>query len=126
MSKSCAMVVKSLGPSSKDRTRSAATSDEVNTATGMLASEYLRRFASYIPAVVGTFRSKLGSNLFMVRTISIFLFAGLFGAALMAQTPLRPDVEAQRIAMKKLGFLVVEWSGEASVLRGPGQFAALR
>jgi hypothetical protein len=43
----------------------------------------------------------------------------------MAQ-PLRPpDVEAQRAAMKKLGFLVGEWSGEASVLRGPGQFVEL-
>ena len=43
----------------------------------------------------------------------------------MAQTPRRPDVEAQRAAMKKLGFLVGEWSGEAAALRGPGQFAEL-
>jgi hypothetical protein len=44
----------------------------------------------------------------------------------MAQTPLRtPDLDAQRTAMKKLGFLVGEWSGEASVLRGPGQFVEL-
>ena len=43
----------------------------------------------------------------------------------MAQTPRPPDVEAQRAAMKKLGFLVGEWSGEASVLRGPGQFVDL-
>ena len=43
----------------------------------------------------------------------------------MAQTPRPPDVEAQRAAMKKLGFLVGEWSGEASVLRGPGQFVEL-
>jgi hypothetical protein len=43
----------------------------------------------------------------------------------MAQTPRRPDVEAQRAAMKKLSFLVGEWSGEASALRGPGQFAEL-
>jgi hypothetical protein len=27
--------------------------------------------------------------------------------------------------MKKLGFLIGEWSGDASVLRGPGQFAEL-
>jgi hypothetical protein len=32
------------------------------------------------------------------------------------------DVNAQRAAMKKLQFLVGEWSGEASALRGPGQF----
>ena len=43
----------------------------------------------------------------------------------MAQTPRTPDVEAQRTAMKKLGFLVGDWSGEASVLSGPGQFAEL-
>ena len=43
----------------------------------------------------------------------------------MAQTPRTPDVNAQRIAMKKLGFLVGDWSGDASVLRGPGQFAEL-
>jgi hypothetical protein len=43
----------------------------------------------------------------------------------MAQIPRTPNVEAQRIAMRKLGFLVGEWSGEASVLRGPGQFADL-
>ncbi len=43
----------------------------------------------------------------------------------MAQTLRTPDVEAQRAAMKKLGFLVGEWVGEASVLRAPGQFADL-
>jgi hypothetical protein len=61
----------------------------------------------------------------MVRTISVFLIAALLGAARMAQTPRTPNIEAQRTAMKKLGFLVGEWSGEASVLRGPGQFAEL-
>jgi len=43
----------------------------------------------------------------------------------MAQTLRTPDLEAQRTAMKKLGFLVGEWSGEASVLRGPGTFIEL-
>jgi len=43
----------------------------------------------------------------------------------MAQTPRTLDVEAQRTAMKKLGFLVGDWSGEAPVLRGPGQLAEL-
>jgi len=60
----------------------------------------------------------------MVRTVFAAL-AGLLGAACMAQTPRTPDVEAQRAAMKKLGFLVGEWSGEASALRGPGQFVEL-
>jgi len=40
----------------------------------------------------------------------------------MAQTTATPNVEAQRTAMKKLEILVGEWSGEATVLRGPGQF----
>ena len=43
----------------------------------------------------------------------------------MAQTPRAPNVEAQRNAMKKLRFLVGSWSGEATVLRGPGQFAEM-
>ncbi len=43
----------------------------------------------------------------------------------MAQTPRPHDLEAQRAAMKKLGFLIGEWSGEASVLHGPGQYVEL-
>lgn len=43
----------------------------------------------------------------------------------MAQTLQTPNVDAQRAAMKKLSFLVGEWSGEASVLRGPGLFVEL-
>jgi hypothetical protein len=43
----------------------------------------------------------------------------------MAQAPGRPDVELQRSSMKRLSFLVGDWSGEATVLRGPGQFAEL-
>ena len=43
----------------------------------------------------------------------------------MPQAPRTPDLEAQRAAMKQLGFLIGEWSGEASVLRGQGQFLEL-
>lgn len=43
----------------------------------------------------------------------------------VAQAPRTPDVEAQRAAMSKLGFLIGRWSGEASVLRGPGVTAEL-
>jgi hypothetical protein len=43
----------------------------------------------------------------------------------MAQTLRTPDIEAQRVAMQKLGFLVGEWSGEATVLRGPGLFVEM-
>jgi len=49
----------------------------------------------------------------------------LVGMALMvpcmAQPPRSPDIEAQRAALKKLDFLVGRWSGEARVLRGPGE-----
>jgi hypothetical protein len=31
------------------------------------------------------------------------------------------NIEAQRSAMQKLAFLIGEWAGEATVLRGPGQ-----
>jgi hypothetical protein len=39
----------------------------------------------------------------------------------MAQPPRAPDLEAQRAAMKKLGFLTGKWSGEARLLRGSGE-----
>ena len=38
----------------------------------------------------------------------------------MAQTLQTPNIEAQRAAMKRLDFLVGEWSGQASAARGPG------
>jgi hypothetical protein len=43
-------------------------------------------------------------------------------ASAAAQTPRTPDLEAQRTAMKKIGFLVGRWSGEARLLRGPGKW----
>ena len=38
----------------------------------------------------------------------------------MAQTLKTVNIEAQRAAMKKLSFLIGEWSGTASAVRGPG------
>jgi hypothetical protein len=38
----------------------------------------------------------------------------------VAQTNQSPNIEAQRAAMKRLDFLVGEWSGQASAARGPG------
>lgn len=38
----------------------------------------------------------------------------------MAQLLRTPGIESQRAAMKKLNFLVGEWTGEARLLRGPG------
>jgi hypothetical protein len=43
----------------------------------------------------------------------------------MAQLPRVPDLEAQREAMKKLGFLVGKWAGEARLLRGPTEAVEL-
>jgi hypothetical protein len=36
----------------------------------------------------------------------------------MAHSPRVPDLNAQRTAMKKLGFLIGKWNGEARLLRG--------
>ena len=43
----------------------------------------------------------------------------------MAQLPRVPDLEAQREAMKRLGFLVGKWAGEARLLRGPAESVEL-
>lgn len=39
----------------------------------------------------------------------------------MAELPRTPDISAQRAAMKKLGFLVGKWVGEARLRRGLGE-----
>jgi hypothetical protein len=38
----------------------------------------------------------------------------------MTPTAHKPNLEAQRTAMKRLAFLIGEWAGETSVARGPG------
>jgi hypothetical protein len=43
----------------------------------------------------------------------------------MAQLPRVPDLEAQRIAMSKVGFLIGKWAGEARLLRGPNESVEL-
>ena len=54
----------------------------------------------------------------MLRQVLVFM---ALVVPCMAQLPRTPDLEAQRAAMKKLDFLVGSWSGEARVLRGPGE-----
>jgi hypothetical protein len=39
----------------------------------------------------------------------------------MAQQLRTPDLDKQRVAMKKLSFLVGRWSGQAHIQRGPGE-----
>src|SRR5205809_3487470 len=74
---------------------------------------------------MGTFGEPSVSKILMAcPAITIFLLLTL-NFVNMAQTPQTPNIEAQRTAMKKLDFLVGEWSGEASVLRGPGLFVDL-
>jgi hypothetical protein len=43
----------------------------------------------------------------------------------MAQLPRVPDLEAQRAAMSKFGFLTGKWVGEARLLRSPGESVKL-
>ena len=45
----------------------------------------------------------------------------LFSAPSMAQAPERPNLEVQRAAMQKLGFLVGRWAGEARLLLNQGE-----
>jgi hypothetical protein len=49
------------------------------------------------------------------------LFVAWVACAVVAYGQRQPDLTAQRDAMKKLDFLVGKWSGEASVIRGPGE-----
>jgi hypothetical protein len=39
----------------------------------------------------------------------------------MVQLPRTPDLDVQRAAMSKLGFLAGKWTGEARLLRGPSE-----
>lgn len=43
----------------------------------------------------------------------------------MSQPPRVSDIESQRTAMKRLGFLVGKWAGEARILRGDGEAVEL-
>jgi hypothetical protein len=52
-----------------------------------------------------------------MRSISFALIVGCAAVCLGQQ---QPNVAAQRAAMKKLEFLAGKWSGDASVVRGPG------
>ncbi|SPE43207.1 exported hypothetical protein [Candidatus Sulfopaludibacter sp. SbA3] len=51
----------------------------------------------------------------MLRSVLLLLAAALMPC--MSQTPRTPDLEAQRAAMKKLSFLVGNWSGDGRIFR---------
>jgi hypothetical protein len=53
---------------------------------------------------------------------TIFSVVAFLVAAIAQQPPRRADVNAQREAMKKLGFLVGKWSGEGRMLRATGEW----
>jgi hypothetical protein len=59
-----------------------------------------------------------------VRTLASFFYLVSF-APCMAQQPRKPNIEAQRAAMKKLEFMVGKWAGEARLLPGPGEPVSL-
>jgi hypothetical protein len=48
--------------------------------------------------------------------LASLVFCILTSVTSMAQTMQQPDLEAQRAAMKKLGFLIGKWAGEARIL----------
>jgi hypothetical protein len=57
--------------------------------------------------------------------LKLLLTAFVIWLPCMSQTPRRPDLQAQRTAMKKLSFLVGKWAGEARLLRGPGDWISV-
>jgi hypothetical protein len=61
----------------------------------------------------------------MARSAITSFFLLTLDLTAVAQTPKTSDIEAQLTAMKKLAFLVGEWSGEASALRAPGTVVEL-
>jgi hypothetical protein len=52
----------------------------------------------------------------------MFSLLAFLVAATVRQQPRTTDVNAQRQAMKKLGFLVGEWAGEGRMLRASGEW----
>jgi len=72
----------------------------------------------------GNFSRTGGVQTWMVRACLLLVYLSLHSVT-MAQTPQPPNVDAQRAAMKKLGFLVGQWSGEATVLRASGSYVEL-
>lgn len=57
----------------------------------------------------------------MLITLMFSLLACLVATAVQ-QPPRAPDVNAQRQAMKRLGFLVGQWQGQGRMLRAPGEW----
>jgi hypothetical protein len=54
-------------------------------------------------------------------SIKAGLLLTVLALPLSAQQAHGPDIQAQRDAMQKLGFLVGHWSGPVSIMRGPGE-----
>jgi hypothetical protein len=68
----------------------------------------------------GNFWGTFGVQGFNARPAVTIFFLLTLNLVNMAQTHQTPNIEAQRAAMKRLDFLVGEWSGQASAARGPG------
>jgi hypothetical protein len=83
----------------------------------------MARFASLIKlSVQPGFRHEYPGNrieiFYMLRSLFVCVALSL---SCMAQSPPVPDIEAQRAALKKLDFLVGNWSGETRIFRVPGE-----
>ncbi len=52
----------------------------------------------------------------------MFSMLACLAATAVQQPPRSPDVNAQRQAMKRLGFLVGQWQGQGRMLRAPGEW----
>jgi hypothetical protein len=55
-----------------------------------------------------------------MKATALILLLGMVASGMAQQQIQNPDLEKQRTAMKKLGFLTGTWSGEAHVQRGTG------
>ncbi len=57
----------------------------------------------------------------VLHCLLVAAFTGMLGTHAVAEAPNSNGADAQREAMKKLAFLVGQWSGPVTIVRGPGE-----
>lgn len=62
------------------------------------------------------------SGVYSIMITLMFSLLAFVVATGVQQPPRTPDVNAQRQAMKRLGFLVGQWQGQGRMLRAPGEW----
>ena len=60
-----------------------------------------------------------------IKTTGLVLLLGFAATGMAQQFTHQPDPEKQRVAMRRLSFLIGTWSGEAHVQRGPDDLVTL-